>query len=440
MLERLVTFALSQRVFVLAGVVVLIVSGWYALQNLPIEAFPDVQDVQVNIVTQAPGLAPEEVERSISLPIEREMNGVPRMTQLRSVSITGLSIVTLTFADNTDDYFARQQVTEKLQNVTLPLGVQPGLAPLSTAVGEIYRYVIDAPADMPLYEIRALQDWVVRPAIRRVSGVADVVSFGGAVKEYQVRVDPYRLRKFNVSTDQLVQALAANNANTGGGAIVRGDEALVVRSIGLLTKVEDIARVAVAVRDGKPILVGDLAEVSIGPRTRSGIVSFNERDDVVQGIVQMTKGQNATKVVAAVKALDYRPDLAARRLRSRRTDTIGLVVSDIRNPFFTEELVAAHLAGEAVPALLSDLLEADISALGANHNEQAPLRIVEHLVIDSGIPYTILRPNFFMENFSTGFLMPVKELSRWCRQRGITFVIDGDKAAARHEAVLPVGF
>ncbi|HJW04710.1 MAG TPA: CusA/CzcA family heavy metal efflux RND transporter [Azospira sp.] len=301
MLERLVTFALSQRVFVLAAVVVLIASGWYALQNLPIEAFPDVQDVQVNIVTQAPGLAPEEVERSISLPIEREMNGVPRMTQLRSVSITGLSIVTLTFADNTDDYFARQQVTEKLQNVTLPPGAQPGLAPLSTAVGEIYRYVIDAPADMPLYEIRALQDWVVRPAIRRVSGVADVVSFGGAVKEYQVRVDPYRLRKFNVSTDQLAQALAANNANTGGGAIVRGDEALVVRSIGLLTKVEDIARVAVAVRDGKPILVGDLAEVSIGPRTRSGIVSFNERDDVVQGIVQMTKGQNATKVVAAVK-------------------------------------------------------------------------------------------------------------------------------------------
>ncbi|MDE2585438.1 MAG: efflux RND transporter permease subunit, partial [Betaproteobacteria bacterium] len=301
MLERLVTFALSQRVFVLAAVVVLIASGWYALQNLPIEAFPDVQDVQVNIVTQAPGLAPEEVERSISLPIEREMNGVPRMTQLRSVSITGLSIVTLTFADNTDDYFARQQVTEKLQNVTLPPGAQPGLAPLSTAVGEIYRYVIDAPADMPLYEIRALQDWVVRPAIRRVSGVADVVSFGGAVKEYQVRIDPYRLRKFNVSVDQLAQALAANNANTGGGAIVRGDEALVVRSIGLLTKVEDIARVAVAVRDGKPILVGDMAEVTIGPRTRSGIVSFNERDDVVQGIVQMTKGQNATKVVAAVK-------------------------------------------------------------------------------------------------------------------------------------------
>ena len=176
MLERLVTFALAQRLFVIVGVLVLIAVGGYAVVNLPIEAFPDVQDVQVNIVTQAPGLAPEEVERSISLPIEREMNGVPRMTQMRSVSITGLSIVTLTFADNTDDYFARQQVTEKLQNVVLPPGAQPGLAPLTTAVGEIYRYVFEAPADMPLHEVRALQDWVVRPALRRVTGVADVVS------------------------------------------------------------------------------------------------------------------------------------------------------------------------------------------------------------------------------------------------------------------------
>ena len=301
MLERLVTFALSQRLFVIAATLVLIAAGSYAVLNLPIEAFPDVQDVQVNIVTQAPGQAPEEVERSISLPIEREMNGVPRMTQLRSVSITGLSIVTLTFADNTDDYFARQQVTEKLQNVTLPPGTQPSLAPLTTAVGEIYRYVFEAPPEMPLHEIRALQDWVVRPALRRVSGVADVVSFGGGVKEYQVRVDPARLRKYGISIDQVFQSLASNNANAGGGILRRGDEALVVRSLGLLSRVEDVARVTVAVRDGRPISVGDVALVEIGTRTRSGIVSFNERDDVVQGIVQMGKGQNAIKVSAALK-------------------------------------------------------------------------------------------------------------------------------------------
>jgi cobalt-zinc-cadmium resistance protein CzcA len=301
MLEKIITFALQQRVFVLAGAVVLLIAGWQATENLPIEAFPDVQDVQVQIVTQAPGQAPEEVERSVTLPIEREMSGVPRMTQLRSVSITGLSVVTLTFADNTDDYFARQQTMEKLQNVALPPGVQPSLAPLTNAVGEVYRYILQAPKEMPLNEIRALQDWVLRPALRQVTGVADVVSFGGTVKEYQVRINPFLLRKFNVTIDQVAQALTANSGNTGGGVLQRGDEALVVRSIGLFKSLSDIARVVVSAKDGKTILVGDVGVVVIGNRTRSGIVSFNEQDNVVQGIVQMTKGQNATKVVEALK-------------------------------------------------------------------------------------------------------------------------------------------
>lgn len=301
MLDRLVTFALKQRTFVLAAVLVLIVAGIYSLKNLPIEAFPDVQDVQVQIITQAPGLAPEEVERAISLPIEREMSGVPNMTQLRSVSIFGLSVVTLTFADNTDDYFARQQVMEKLQNVVLPVGMQPGLAPLTTAVGEIFRYIIEAPDGTPLENIREVQDWVVRPALRSVAGVADVASFGGAVKEYQVRINPYLLRKFAVTLDQINQALTNGSANAGGGVIRRGDEALVVRSIGLFRNIDDIARTVVATRDGKTIVIGDVADVAIGQRPRSGIVSYNAQDDVVEGIVQMTKGQNPTQVIADVQ-------------------------------------------------------------------------------------------------------------------------------------------
>ena len=301
MLEKLITFALQQRVFVLAGVVVLLVAGIRAADNLPVEAFPDVQDVQVQVITQARGQAPEEVERSVTLPIEREMSGVPRMTQLRSVSITGLSVVTLTFADNTDDYFARQQVMEHLQNVTLPPGLQPGLAPLSNAVGEVYRYILDAPASMPPNEVRAVQDWVIRPALRQVPGVADVNSFGGTIKEYQVRVNPYLLRKFGVTIDQVSAALGANNGNAGGGVLKRGDEALVVRSIGLFRNLDDIARVVVMAKDGKTVLVGDVGDVAIGDRTRSGIVAFNERDNVVEGIVLMTKGQNATKVVEGIK-------------------------------------------------------------------------------------------------------------------------------------------
>ncbi|OIR19685.1 cobalt-zinc-cadmium resistance protein CzcA [mine drainage metagenome] len=300
MLDKLLSFALQQRVFVLAAALVLAIVGWRAVQDMPIEAFPDVQDVQVQIVTQSPGQAPEEVERSITLPIEREMSGVPRMTQLRSVSITGLSVVTLTFADNTDDYFARAQVMEHLQNVTLPPGLQPGLAPLTNAVGEVYRYVLDAPG-MSLNEVRALQDWVLRPALRQAPGVADVVSFGGTVKEYQVRINPFLLRKYGVSIDQVSQAIGANSSNAGGGVIRRGDEALVLRSIGLFGSLDDIANVVIAAKDGKTVLVKDIGEVAIGYRARSGIVAFNEYDNIVQGIVQMTKGQNASKVVAGIK-------------------------------------------------------------------------------------------------------------------------------------------
>ena len=301
MLDRLITFALQERVFVLAVSLAVAIAGWYAWKNLPIEAFPDVQDVQVQIITQAPGQAPEEVERSVTLPIELQMSGVPRMTNLRSVSITGLSVVTLTFSDGTNDYFARQQVLERLVDVNLPAGLQATVAPLTNAVGEVYRYIVEAPPDMPLYEVRALQDWVIKPALRRTQGVADIVSFGGRVKEYQVRINPFLLRKFSITIDQVAQALTSNSANAGGGILPRGDEALVIRGIGLYRNLDDISRVVVASRNGRPIQVGDLAVVRIGSRPLSGLVAFNDRDDVVQAIVQMTKGQNATKVVEDLK-------------------------------------------------------------------------------------------------------------------------------------------
>jgi cobalt-zinc-cadmium resistance protein CzcA len=311
MLERLITFAIRQRVFVLLASLALFAFGIRAALNLPIEAFPDVQDVQVQIVTQYRGQAPEEVERAISLPIEIGMAGTPRMTQVRSVSITGLSVVTLTFADDTNDYFARQQVMERLANVNLPPGVSPTLGPLATAVGEIYRYVLEVPKEMPEYEARAIQDWVIQPRLRMVPGVADVVSFGGAVKEYQVRIDPYALKRYSVTLDQVSTALANNSANFGGGLLRRGAESLVIRGIGLATSLDDIGRTVVAARGGKTVLVSDLGEVRIGGRVRSGIVAYAgrglenapdyERDSVVQGIVIMTKGQNPAKIIEALK-------------------------------------------------------------------------------------------------------------------------------------------
>ncbi|HWT28791.1 MAG TPA: CusA/CzcA family heavy metal efflux RND transporter, partial [Methylophilaceae bacterium] len=301
MLEKLITFSLQQRGFVLLGTVAIVISGWFALQNLPIEAFPDVEDVHVGIVTQVPGLAPEEVERVVTLPIEHEMSGVPHLSQMRSVSITGLSVVTLTFSEHTDDYFARQQVIEHLQGADLPAAYQPTLAPLSTAVGEIFRYLVEAPKDMPQRDIRAIQDWQIRPILRTVPGVADITSFGGAVKEYQVRIDPYLLKKFDLTIDQISQALSTNSSNVGGGLMHRGDESLVIRGIGLYKSLDDIARTVITSRQGKPILVGDIGQVVIGDRTRSGIVAFNDRDDVVEGIVIMNKGQNPAKVIADLR-------------------------------------------------------------------------------------------------------------------------------------------
>jgi cobalt-zinc-cadmium resistance protein CzcA len=301
MLEKLITFSLKQPLFILAITLLILIGGWRATTNLPVEAFPDVQDVQVQIDTVVPGQAPEEIERSVTLPIEREMANVPHITQLRSVSIAGLSEVILTFADGTDDYFARQQVMEKLQSVNLPAGVQPQLAPLSSAVGEVYRYVIDAPQDMPLNEVRALQDWVIVPALRQVPGVADVNSFGGAIKEYQVRIDPAKLVKYGLTLGQVSQALSAGSGNVGGGILKRGDEALVVRGIGLFRDMQDISRTVVSAQNGKTVLVSDVADVQMGDRQRSGIVALNERDDVVEGIVNMIRGQNASTVVEAVK-------------------------------------------------------------------------------------------------------------------------------------------
>ena len=301
MIDKLIAFALTQRVFVLVLAAALIVGGGYALSNLPIEAFPDVQDVQVQVISQLQGQAPQDMERAVTLPIERELSGIPRLTNVRSVTMTGLSIVTLTFADGTDDYFARQQAGEKLATVTLPTGLQPQLAPLSTAVGEIYRYTIDAPG-MTDTQIRTLQDWTIRPYLRMTSGVADVVSFGGAIKEYEIDVDPLALRKYQVTLDQLNQAVGNGNGSAGGGLLRQGDASLVVRSTGLFASLVDIGNVVVAARQGRAILVSDVATVHEGARPRFGIAASDRRDSIVEGIVSMVKGGDPAKINAELKA------------------------------------------------------------------------------------------------------------------------------------------
>lgn len=300
MINRLIAFALTQRVFVLVLVAALIGFGAYALSNLPIQAFPDVQDVQVRVISQLPGQAPLDMERAVSMPIEREVAGIPRLTNVRSVTMTGLSVVTLTFAEGTDDYFARQQVAEKLSTVTLPTGVQPQLAPLSTAVGEVYRYTIEAP-ELSDKQIRTLQDWTVRPFLRMTPGVADVVSFGGAIEEYRIDVDPYALRKYQVTLDQLNAAVGNGTGSAGGGLLRQGDASLVVRSGGLFMNLSDIRSVVIASRQGRTISVGDVAVVHEAERARFGIVAGDRRDSIVEGIISMTKGGDPSKINAELQ-------------------------------------------------------------------------------------------------------------------------------------------
>ncbi|MBC7505626.1 MAG: efflux RND transporter permease subunit, partial [Sandarakinorhabdus sp.] len=302
MIDSLARFVTRNRLFVFIMVAALIGVGVRAVLNLPIEAFPDVQDVQVVIITQQPGQAPEEVERAVSLPIERALAGTPGVTNMRSVSITGLSVVTLIFQDGTDDYFARSQVLEKLRDADLPVGVVPSMAPLSTAVGEVFRYVIGKPAGMPLYEARAVQDFVIRPAIRMVPGVADVTSFGGSIKQYQIRIQPDALKRYGVTLANVEAAIGNANSNVGGGIMKRGDEAVVVRGVGLYSSIGDVANTLVKAQNGQTVRVGDLGEVVIGTPERSGMVANDRQNDINEGVVLMLKHQNAAEVVKGIKA------------------------------------------------------------------------------------------------------------------------------------------
>jgi cobalt-zinc-cadmium resistance protein CzcA len=300
--RALVNLCLRQRVIVLALLGVFVGAGLVAFRRLPVEAYPDVTNVQVQIITLFPGHAAEEVERLITIPVENEVNGIPHRASLRSISIFGLSVVTIVFEDNTDRAYARQQAFERMQQVELPPGVQPTLSPDSTPVGEIFRYTLVGPPGFSLLELKSLEDWVVERKLRQVPGVVDVSGFGGPTKQYQVQVDPLKLRSYGTSLHQVFEALANGNKNAGGSYIEHGPEMYIVRGLGMVRDERDVAEIAVATRTGTPIRIRDLAAVSVGPRVRLGLVGKNEDDDVVQGVVLLRKGENALQVLEAVRA------------------------------------------------------------------------------------------------------------------------------------------
>ncbi|MBP7056698.1 MAG: efflux RND transporter permease subunit [Candidatus Omnitrophica bacterium] len=301
-MERFMNFVLRQRIAMLGLAAVIVFFGVIAWKDLPIDAFPDVTNVQVMVLTQAPGLAPAEVERLISLPLERGMNGLPGVRLIRSLSKAGLSQVVVVFEDDTDIYFARQVVFERIQSVRgrLPSGCEPEMGPVSTGLGEIFQYTVDGP-DTDRSGLRDVQDWTIRPKLVSIPGVTEVNSFGGMVKQYQVIVDPDKLSKYGIKLEEVEDAIASNNSTAPANYIVRGEEQIVVRSNGLLTGISDIEDIVVVVRDAVPVLVRDLASVRIGSETRWGAVTRDGKGETVCGMVIMLKDANAKTVVERVK-------------------------------------------------------------------------------------------------------------------------------------------
>src|SRR5467141_3759173 len=301
MIKRIVSFSLYQPLFIALGVALFIGGGIWAFKNLPVEAFPDVTDTQVTVISLFPGRAAEEVEKQVTIPLEVGLSGLPGAVRMFSHTQFGLSFIILTFDDRYSGYFARQQVVERLREVELPEGVQAELAPFSTAVGEIYRYRMKGEM-VSARELRTYQDWVVSRQLRLVPGVADVVTLGGLVKQYEVRPDPARMRDYKVTLSQLSQAIQRGNANAGGSYVEQGRQQFLIRGIGLFTGPDDIGNVVVTERSGTPILVKDIAQVAIGAVPRQGVAGQDDDDDVVTGVVLMRRGESPSEVLKAVRA------------------------------------------------------------------------------------------------------------------------------------------
>ncbi|MFT3698472.1 MAG: efflux RND transporter permease subunit [Kofleriaceae bacterium] len=300
MIESLIKGSLGTRLFVFIMAIAVACGGYYAYSNLTIEAFPDPTDTQVQLITIYNGQPSEEVERRVSIPLERALNGVPGLYRLRSISLFGLSLVTLTFEDGVEPLIARQQIMERIPDANLPTGISPDLGPLATPIGEVYRYTLEGKGADPM-TLRTIQDWVVRPAILRVPGVADVVSYGGLVKEVHVEPDPTKMASLGVVLDDLFQALSKASQNASGGSLERGTELFVIRSLGTFQNLDDIGKVRVGFHAGVPVKVSDVAKVTIGYLPRQGVVTRNNNDDTVEGIVLMRRGQNPSVVLKALR-------------------------------------------------------------------------------------------------------------------------------------------
>ncbi|MGA9333986.1 MAG: CusA/CzcA family heavy metal efflux RND transporter [Rudaea sp.] len=300
-INRIVATSLGQRFIIVLLTGVMIAAGAWSLKRLPMDAYPDLSPPIVDIVTQWPGHAAEEVERLITVPIERGMNGIPHTATMRSVSLYGLSDVTLNFDDATDNYFARQRVFNRMSDLDLPSGVTPSVSPLTAPSGLIYRYVLQSSDRSPM-ELKTLDDWTIAPQFRAIPGVADDSGFGGGTMQYQVLLDPLKVAATGLSAPQVEAALAANNGNAGGGFYTQGSQFYYVRGLGRMKTLADIGNVVIAVHNGTPVLVRDVGRVVIGAAPRLGEFGYENNDDAVEGVVMMRKGEKTQDVLKRIEA------------------------------------------------------------------------------------------------------------------------------------------
>ena len=305
MIKRISHFALHQPLYIVLGLLLFIGAGIAAFRSLPIEAFPDVTDTQVTVITLFPGRAPEEVEKQVTIPLEIALSGVPNSIRMFSHTQFGLSFIVVTFDEKPSLFMARQLVEERLRGLDLPPGVEPELAPPATATGEIFRYRLDAQGMKPS-ELRAIQDWTVLRQLKQVPGIADVVSLGGPIRQYEVNPDLAKLRDYKITIGQLYSALQRANANAGGGSVAQGRQQFLIRSLGLLRSSADIGEVVVDEHKGTPIRVRDIANVVESRVPAQGIVGYSDangdQDDVVSGIVLLRKDENPSQALDALKA------------------------------------------------------------------------------------------------------------------------------------------
>jgi heavy metal efflux system protein len=336
MINQIVQIALKQRFLVLMLVAFITIAGAISFKRMPVDAYPDLSPPMVEIITQWPGHAAEEIERLVTLPTEVEMNGVPKMVIQRSISLYGLSDVILTFDEDTDDYFARQVVFQRLSEINFPTGVQPTLAPLSSPSGLVYRYVLESPDRSP-QELKTFEDWVIEREYKQVRGVADDSGFGGTVMQYQVLLDPARLYGYHITVPTVIQQLSVNNANTGGGFYSQGGQFYYVRGLGLIRDEADIGSVIIGTQNGVPVHVRDVGDVAIGHAPRLGQFGFNKNDDAVEGVIMILRGEQTQTVLKGVeektKELNEHilpPDVKVRPYYDR-SDLVQLTISTVEN-------------------------------------------------------------------------------------------------------------